>query len=725
MRDTEQTNGHDAHVVDECPPKLGQTWLRRPAPILIVDEDVENLLAIERILEPLGHPVVTAQSGEAALRYVVRDDFVLALLDVQLPGMRGFDLAATLRSHERMARLPIIFLTAVDRDPQHVCTAYMHGAVDYLVKPVAPEILRAKVKVFLELHHKQEHIREQSTRLLQLELRQQHTQNRVRLFRLTESMPLPVWGVRRDGCVYACNAAWTEYSGLTAEQTGMLLGPGSVHPMDIDEAHRRWLDGTRSTAPFDIQCRLRRHSDGAFRWHQLRAVPERGPSALDGFWIVAGVDIDAQKTAEEERARVLEREQRAREVAEAANHMKDEFLATISHELRTPLNAILGWARMLRTGILGPTRFPQAVETIERSAQAQAKLINDILDVSRIVTGKLRLQVGPIDLPTIVTEAVETVRPAAEAKSIDLRWDPPIWDLPVRGDSSRLQQIVWNLASNAVKFTPKGGRVEVRLEHDADCARLSVKDSGAGISPDFLPFVFDRFRQGNATTSRSHEGLGLGLSIVKHLAELHGGGVKAMSAGAGKGAEFTVWLPVGAAAGGSHDAPEVAAFRARKNRVRARPKLPKLPGTTILFVDDHPEARALAQTVFTHCGARVITAETAAEALDALTTSLPDVLISDIGLPDEDGYALIRRVRALPASSGGSVPAIALTAYARPEDQRRAWHEGFQMHLAKPVEPDELAALVASLIEKRPKRRDAPAGSKDVAPGQRGNDPLS
>jgi signal transduction histidine kinase len=591
-RDAEQTDGHDGHAVDASPPKVNQAWVRPQSPILVVDENAESLLAIERILEPLGHPVVAARSGEAALRCALRHDFVLALLDVQLAGMSGFDLASSLRSHEQMGRLPIIFLTGVNRDPEHICAAYSYGAVDYLLKPVAPGILRAKVKVFLELHHKQEQIREQATRLLQLELREQH-------------------------------------------------------------------------------------------------------------------------------------EQRAREVAEAANHMKDEFLATISHELRTPLNAILGWARMLRTGILGPARFPQAVETIERSAQAQAKLINDILDVSRIVTGKLRLQVGPIDLPTIVSEAVETVRPAAEAKNIELRWDPPSWDVSVRGDSSRLQQIVWNLASNAVKFTPKGGRVTVNLERDVDAARLSVKDTGSGISPDFLPFVFDRFRQGNATTTRRHEGLGLGLSIVKHLTELHGGGVTAASAGVGQGAEFTVRLPVGVAPGDRHNAPEVAAFRARKNRYRARPKLPKLPGTTILFVDDHPEARALAQAVFTHCGARVITAETAAEALHALTTSLPDVLISDIGLPDEDGYALIRRVRALAPHAGGSVPAIALTAYARPEDQRRAWHEGFQMHLAKPVEPDELAALVASLIEKRPKRRDVAVTFKDVPSGERGGESLS
>jgi signal transduction histidine kinase/ActR/RegA family two-component response regulator len=533
----------------------------------------------------------------------------------------------------------------------------------------------------------------------------EQARHRESLFWLTESMPLPVWGTRANGQVYACNAAWTTYSGLTAEQTGVLLGPSHVHPSDVDDARAQWDSGTRSHKPFDMQCRLRR-SDRVFRWYQLRAVPEQGETVLEGFWIVAGVDIHAQRCAEEGHARLLEREHSARQEAEAANRMKDEFLATISHELRTPLNAILGWARMLRTGMLGPTRIQQALETIERSAQAQARLVNDILDVSRIISGKLRLQVGPVDLSTIITEAVETVRPAAQAKGIELRWEPPSKPVPMRGDASRLQQIVWNLASNAVKFTPKAGRVHVGLGCDNDYARLFVRDTGAGIPAEFLPYIFDRFRQGDATTSRAHEGLGLGLSIVRHLVELHGGRVTAESDGPGQGTVFTVTLPLWFGAADPKSAPEVAAFRAQENRRRARPKLPRLTGATVLFVDDHPEARSLAEMVFGQCGARVVTAGTVEEALHSLSSFVPDVLISDIGLPDKDGYELIRNVRSLPPAAGGAVPAIALTAYARPEDERRAWHEGFQVHLAKPVEPDELAALVASLIAKRPRRVD-------------------
>jgi PAS domain S-box-containing protein len=694
--------GGGEHAAFETFSSFDETQARPESRILVVDDNACNRLAFEAILKPLGHPVVTATSGEDALRHVLRQDFALALLDVQMPGMNGFELAALLRSRERIAHLPIIFVTAVSRDFKHVFTGFARGAVDYLLTPVEPELLRAKVRVFLELHRQQDQNRKRAVRLLELELRDHENRSRERLFRVTESIPLPVWGVRRDGRVYVCNAAWTEYSGLTVGQTGVLLGRDCVHPADVEHARSKWAQGTDCEQPFDVECRLRRKC-GGYRWYQLRAVPERGADAIGEFWIVVGVDIDERKTSEQERALLLESEQRARADAESANRMKDEFLATISHELRTPLNAILGWARMLRTGMLGPTRVPQAVETIERSAQAQAKLVNDILDVSRIVSGKLRLQIGPIDLPTIVSDAIETVRPAADAKGIDFLWERPLWDVPTRGDPSRVQQIVWNLASNAVKFTPKGGRIRVWLDRDGDCARLFVKDNGMGIAPEFLPFIFDRFRQGNATTTRTHEGLGLGLSIVRHLVELHGGSVRAESAGPGQGAEFVVSLPWRAGPG-DRSVPEVAAFRARANKGRARPKLPKLGGATVLFVDDHPEARALAETVFGHCGAKVTTAETAEDALRALMASVPDVLVSDIGLPGEDGYSLIRRVRALDASRGGNVPAIALTAYARPEDERRAWQEGFQVHLAKPVEPDELAGLVASLIAKRSRR---------------------
>ncbi|HEV3191029.1 MAG TPA: response regulator, partial [Polyangiaceae bacterium] len=666
--------------------------------ILVVDDSPGNLIAFEASLKSLAQPIVTATCAEEALRELLSQDIAVAVLDVQMPGTSGFELAAMIRSHSRLAHVPIIFVTASSRDYAQIFAGYAAGAVDYLLKPFEPEILRAKIRVFLELHLREKQVREQAARLHQHEIRELERRGQERVQRLSESLPLPVWGVRPDGRVHVCNSAWTTYSGATAEQTDLLVSQRWVHPIDFDSVKATWEVGIRSGQPFEVQCRLRGRTEGMHRWFVLRAVPEAGRAEPHGFWIVAGVDVDAQKTAEEERARLLRREQHAREAAEAANRTKDEFLATISHELRTPLNAILGWARMMRGGILDAKRMAHAVETIERNAKAQASLINDILDVSRIVSGKMRLQVGPLDLPAVVGDAVQTLRPAAEAKAIDLQCESSLSQAPMAGDPLRMQQIVWNLVSNAVKFTPRGGRVDVRLEREGDYARLVVRDTGPGIAPEILPYVFDRFRQGDATASRTHEGLGLGLSIVKHLVELHGGEVLARSEGVGKGAEFVVSLPLGAREPERLEAPQAPIFRVEERANRVRGTQPRLDGATVLFVDDRPEARALADALFERYGATVVSVESAEQALSALKALVPDVLISDVGMPGQDGYALIRSVRRLPLSGGGNVPAIALTAYARAEDALRAKEAGFHVHLPKPVDPDELVELVANLI---------------------------
>jgi PAS domain S-box-containing protein len=502
--------------------RRGAGGAAQPA-ILVVDDNSANLVAFQATLEPLAHPVVTAASGEEALRHLLQGDFALILLDVQMPGMNGFELADLIKSHVRLANVPIIFVTAISRDTTHVFNGYRHGAVDYLLKPFEPEMLRAKVKVFIELYRTQHTIRAQAQLLHEHEVRELERCNEERFRDLTESMPLPVWGVEANGNVHVCNRAWTEYSGLTAEETGAVVGSPWMHPLDIERARATWEQGTRAGATFDLECRLRQKRDDSFHWHLMRAVPERGVRARQGFWIVAGTDIDAQKSADEARTRTLERAQRAREEAETTNRMKDEFLAMVSHELRTPLNAILGWSRIVRTGRLDAVGLSRAMGTIERNAQVQVKLISDILDTSRIVSGKLRLQIEPVDLQAIVGDSIDAVRPAAEARSIELAWRHEPGGVPMLGDASRLQQVVWNLLSNAVKFTPKGGRVDVRMESDGESARIVVEDTGRGIRPEFLPFVFDRFRQEDSTISREQEGLGLGLSIVKNLVELHGG----------------------------------------------------------------------------------------------------------------------------------------------------------------------------------------------------------
>ena len=394
---------------------------------------------------------------------------------------------------------------------------------------------------------------------------------------------------------------------------------------------------------------------------------------------------------------LLMREQTIRAEAEAANRAKDEFLSILSHELRTPLNAILGWSAMLRQRTLSQDKVLRALETIERNAKSQAQLIEDILDISRIITGKLRLQVRPVNLVPVIESAIESVRLAAEAKSIRLQSRIDSEAGPLLGDAARLQQVVWNLLSNALKFTPKDGRVEIRLERVNSHVEITVSDTGPGISSDFLPFVFDRFRQHDSTTTRSYGGLGLGLAIVRQLVELHGGTVTVVSPGIGQGTTFTVQLPVMIIHPPASDPERLHSIVEANGRVEASPTL---EGLKILVVDDEADARELLSTILQKYGADVIAVASVKEALTIIETAThrsPDVLVSDIGMPDEDGYSLIRKLRQLEAQRGGKLPAIALTAYAGSDDRRQALLAGFQMHVTKPVDAAELVAVVASL----------------------------
>jgi signal transduction histidine kinase len=402
-------------------------------------------------------------------------------------------------------------------------------------------------------------------------------------------------------------------------------------------------------------------------------------------------EIRVREWAEQERARLLVLEQAARKHAEEANRMKDEFLATLSHELRTPLNAILGWVQVLRTGKLDAAAGARALETIERNSRAQAQLIADLLDVSRIITGKLRLELKPVELSRIIDAALDSARPAADAKAIELVVSLAPLESPVLGDNDRLHQVIWNLLSNAIKFTPRGGRVEVRLKESGLNAVIEVRDSGIGIRPDFLPYVFDRFRQAESTLTRSQGGLGLGLSIVRHLLELHGGTVEVESEGEGKGTTFRVSLPLRGATAGE----KATEGTSLAEGVWNRPDL--LAGIHVLVLEDEADSRDLLAMALEQCGAEVSAFGSVPEALAAFDTAVPDVVVSDIGVPFEDGYSFIRKVRSRLPADGGAVPAAALTAYVRAEDRQQALEAGFQTHLAKPVDPSELIATVARL----------------------------
>jgi PAS domain S-box-containing protein len=430
------------------------------------------------------------------------------------------------------------------------------------------------------------------------------------------------------------------------------------------------------------------------RFSRIQFVEERDVGRVWTFR-----DITDRRRAQ----RALEREKdtaesdRAR--AEAANRAKDEFLAMISHELRTPLNSMLGWMRLIRSGRLDDETMERGLETIERNTLSQAQLIEDLLDISRVITGKLSLAVEQVEVDSVIQTAVDSVRLAAEARDIKLQMILDSSAGVVSGDRGRLQQVIWNLLSNAIKFTPKRGRVRIQLERVGSSVEITVSDSGKGISPEFLPYVFDRFRQADAGITRTHGGLGLGLSIVRHLVELHGGTVRAESEGEDKGATFVVQLPVAPV---RRDRAKEKGPRTHGTRLGGFECPPELTGVRVLVVDDEVDTRAMLAVVLGQCEADVRTVSSASEALatlDALDGWRPDLLVSDIGMPDEDGYALIKRIRARPTEHGGGIPAVALTAYARLEDRMQALAAGFQIHVAKPVEPAELILVIRSLLD--------------------------
>ncbi|HEV7890606.1 MAG TPA: PAS domain S-box protein [Pyrinomonadaceae bacterium] len=453
--------------------------------------------------------------------------------------------------------------------------------------------------------------------------------------------------------------------------------------------------------------------EGALRTLEGQEIPvsfvllvHRDASGEPRYVSTVARDIQERKRAEAERELLLAREQSARMQAEEANRLKDEFLATLSHELRTPLTAVLGWAHMLKTGGLDDATARHAIETVERNAQVQRQLVEDVLDVSRIVTGKLRIEQTAVQLLDVVQAALDSVRPAAEAKRIQLQcsFDPRAGS--VAGDPSRLQQVVWNLLSNAVKFTPAGGVVKIGVERLLAQTRITVSDTGQGIAPDFLPYVFDRFRQADGSTTRLHGGLGLGLAIVRHLVEAHGGSVHAYSAGAGAGATFTVDLPP--LPGDAIASPESRVLKTAERAGEARGAgvedevlAPPLVGLRVLLVDDDEDAMEMLAAFLGRSGAEVKTATSAAAALKELGVRAFDVIVSDIAMPVVDGYELMRRVRALDESNGGQTPSVALTAYAGDSDRAQALRSGFQRHLAKPVEPGDLLEVIADLAGKQ------------------------
>jgi PAS domain S-box-containing protein len=523
-----------------------------------------------------------------------------------------------------------------------------------------------------------------------------------------------------DGRMVQPNLKFQEIIGYSAQELAARTFMEVTHPEDRAATAanvKRLLAGEISH--YAMEKRYLR-KDGVPIWSLTTAALMRAEHGQPVRFIGVVEDITERKLTEqalqhseqmlrdalEDRRVLLESERAARSAAERLSEMKDEFLATLSHELRTPLSAILGWAHILRRGPGKPDDLAKGLDVIERNSRIQTQLIDELLDTSRITSGKVRLDVQPVEPAVFVLAAMETVRPAADAKGIRIEHALGAPGAAVQGDPSRLQQVIWNLLSNAIKFTPQGGTVEVKLARVASHAEISVGDTGAGISAEFLPHVFERFRQADASTTRRHGGLGLGLAIVRSLVEQHGGSVHAASAGEGQGATFTVRLPL-AQRRPAREPVTPERPLAPRNETEVVPqdfRTVDLSGLKVLVVDDEPDARTLIERVLGECEADVMLTASAAEALRLLDTEQADVLVSDIGMPDVDGYELMRRIRASGNPASGAIPAIALTAFARPEDRQRALAAGFHEHLSKPVEPSELVAKVAELGRRRGKQ---------------------
>ena len=512
---------------------------------------------------------------------------------------------------------------------------------------------------------------------------------------MADSAPVLIWTADTTRSSIWFNKTWREFTGRSMEDDAGFGWTRNVYAEDLESLLKAYSEHFDARTAFRMEFRLGR-SDGQWRWVLANSVPlYEGPGSSFSGYISSGVDITEFRQAQLERDELLRAERSARTEAERLSRMKDEFLATLSHELRTPLNAILGWSTLMRRMDPGSPDHAKGLETIERNARVQSQIISDLLEMSRIISGKVQLDVQPVDLHDVISGTIESVRPSAEAKRLRVRTTLAVQVGRIRGDPARLQQVFWNLLTNAVKFTPSGGSIDIVLERVNSHLEVCVADSGVGIRPEFLAFVFDRFRQADSSTTRRHGGLGLGLSIVKHLVELHGGSVRVKSQGEGQGATFIVALPISAVRSQEDASHEPATF-AEMDPTEV--ELPSLSGVTALIVDDEADARILLDRLIQERGGRTVTAGSASEALAVLMADPVDIIVSDIGMPEVDGYAFIRRVRQLQHSSARTVMAIALTAYARAEDRQRALLAGYQMHLAKPVDPRELIAGIASLL---------------------------
>jgi signal transduction histidine kinase/DNA-binding response OmpR family regulator len=657
--------------------------------VLIVDDNADKLVALESVLLTLDVNLMTAQSGREALRRLLERDFAVVLLDVRMPGMDGFETAALIRERQRSANTPIIFITAFTEET-HVAKGYSLRAVDYIMAPVVPEVLRTKVSVLVELFRATAEVRRQAESL---------RRRTAQLHQLT----LASLAINSAESIAAMIAIATRSA---VEILDVDLAAAVAHVEEHRAEHvsgaGRRNGGEPLISPVGPEVR---RTNGTVRmvWehpsgerHHGLGIPLIGRTGVNigSIEVARGISTAFDQEDEDLLVQLAQMTSIAIEnavFAEAreANRLKDEFISAVSHELRTPLNALRSWAWVLRQHRLPAEKIGTVAEAIERSVAAQARIIDDLLDVSRIMMGKMSLRLEPLDLGPIAAAGIEALASLAEGQAVRIVSAIEPVPVPVAGDGDRLQQVVTNLLSNAIKFTPPGGCVEVRLDVADRRAVLRVSDTGCGIAPGFLPHVFERFRQADGSVTRRAGGLGVGLTIVRQLVEMHGGNVTAHSDGEGLGATFTVALPLLEEAH-SHT-PEIDA---------AAQAVTRLDGARLLLVEDDPDTSRVMSLVLSEAGASVTTAACADEAMRRLAAEPFDAMLCDIGLPGEDGYSLIQRARAL-AEPLRRMPALALSAFARDRDRQRARDAGFDGHLAKPIDPATLLQVLTEALAHR------------------------
>ncbi len=642
--------------------------------ILLLEDDSADSELIRATLKNGGinceiKQVATCKDFLAELQ---NDNLDLILSDYALPQFDG--ISALKIAQETCPDVPFILVSGVLGEERAI-EALKEGATDYVLKQRLQRLLPSVQRAFRESQERQElHRAEESLR---------QTDDMLRA--VVDASPVAIITLSFDYQVLTWNKTAEQIYGW--KRLEILHQPLPVIPKSYKNAFAGCVERVlqnQTLKNLEFRHLTKNGSEVDINVSLAPIHDSRGDSSC---FIMTAVDITLSKQVEAQRRVLLQREQKARAEAEEASRSKDEFLAIVSHELRTPLNAILGWTKLISSGRIKPERFEQALEVIDRNATLQAQLIEDLLDISRIIRGKLHLELNPINLASVIRETVETLALAAEAKSINVQLNLNSNVKNIVGDRNRLSQILWNLLSNAIKFTHEGGSIEIELREINSTAQIQVSDTGIGIRSDFLDSVFEYFRQVDGSTTRSKGGLGLGLAITRHLVEAHGGTIVAESAGEEQGATFTVKLPIKS----SNTKPEILS--------RSEDSDKQLCGIKALVVDDEPDARELLAFILQEQGAEIELAVSAAEALDKFDSFQPDIIVSDIGMPGENGYSMLNKIRQLACNQGGSVPAIALTAFATQEDTQKAKEAGFQMHLTKPFDADELINAIFNLTK--------------------------